>query len=83
MTFKDKVLQIVATIPRGETLSYKEIAILAGIAQASRATARILACNTDPAIPCHRVIKSDGSLGGYNGLNGESKKQLLEEEGAI
>jgi len=83
MTFKDRILHIVSRIPRGTTLSYKEVASLAGNPRASRAAARILASNTDPTIPCHRVIKSDGSLGGYNGINGDSKKALLEKEGAI
>ncbi|MBP7006780.1 MAG: MGMT family protein [Candidatus Pacebacteria bacterium] len=80
--FKDKVLEVVRNIPKGKTLSYKEVAKLAGHALASRAVGSIMKSNHDKSVPCHRVIRSDGKLGGYNGLQGE-KLKLLKKEGAI
>lgn len=78
--FKERVLKVVAAIPKGETLSYKEVAGMAGSPNASRAVGVILKNNNDLNIPCHRVIYSNGKLGGYNGLRG-IKKSLLQEEG--
>ncbi len=80
--FKDRVLEVVRKIPKGKTLTYKEVAILAGNPKAWRAVGNILHKNRDIRIPCHRVIRSDGNLGGYN--RGEKiKRKLLESEGAI
>jgi methylated-DNA-[protein]-cysteine S-methyltransferase len=79
MLFKEKVFNIVKKIPRGRTLTYKQVAKLAGRPKACRAVGNILHRNYDPAIPCHRVIRSDGKLGGYNGGAGR-KKELLERE---
>lgn len=81
-SFKEKVIEIVKKIPKGKTMSYKEVAKRAGHALAGRAVGAIMRTNKDKSIPCHRVIKSDGSLGGYNGLRGE-KLKLLKKEGAI
>lgn len=54
----------------------------AGNPGASRAVGSTMSHNTDKSVPCHRVVKSDGSIGNYNGLQGEkSKKVLLEREG--
>lgn len=81
-SFKEKVLEVVKKIPKGKTLSYKEVAKRAGHAMASRAVGAIMRGNHDKSVPCHRVIRSDGSLGGYNG--GVKKKiALLRKEGAI
>ena len=80
--FKENVLKVVSSIPKGETLSYKEVSILAGIPNAARAVGMILKNNEDLNIPCHRVIHSNGKLGGYNGLRG-IKKSLLQGEGVI
>ena len=77
-TFKERVLEAVASIPKGETRSYKEVAEAAGSLGASRAVGNIMKGNHNPRIPCHRVIKSDGSLGGYN--QGEARKKLLLEK---
>lgn len=74
--FNQKVKDVVRNIPIGETRSYKEVATEAGNSKAARAVANIMSRNFDPDIPCHRVIKSDGSLGGYN-RGGETKKGLL------
>jgi len=79
MTFRDKVLRIVSSIPAGSTMTYKQVAAQAGNSKASRAVGAILKTNYSPKIPCHRVIRSGGSLGGYN--RGDSrKKRLLEKE---
>jgi O-6-methylguanine DNA methyltransferase len=82
ISFRGKVLEVVRNIPKGKTLSYKEVAKRAGHALAARAVGSFMAHNHDPKVPCHRVIKSDGTLGGYNG--GIKKKiALLRKEGAI
>jgi O-6-methylguanine DNA methyltransferase len=79
-TFTEKVLHVVAKIPKGKVMTYGEVAAAAGSPGAARAVGTIMKHNDDPEIPCHRVIKSDGSVGGYNGLQGK-KKQLLEKGG--
>jgi O-6-methylguanine DNA methyltransferase len=76
------VYDIVKKIPRGKILSYKEIAKLTGSSRAWRAVGNILNKNRDPKIPCYRVIKSDGKIGGYK--NGPRKKAyVLRKEGVI
>ena len=59
--FSEKVFNIVSKIPRGSILTYKEVAQRAGSAHAYRAVGNILNTNYDPKIPCHRVIRSDGT----------------------
>ena len=66
--FSDTVLRIVSVIPRGKTMSYKEVATKAGNPRAARPVARILSANSDTSVPCHRVICTNGTIGGYNGL---------------
>ena len=66
LSFKERVLFVVSKIKKGEVLSYQKVAELAGNKNAARAVGRILSQNFDKSIPCHRVIKKDGSLGGYN-----------------
>lgn len=79
-SFKEKVFRVVNKIPKGRTLTYKEVARRVGKPRAYRAVGNILNKNFDPKIPCHRVIRSDGALGGYNrGLN--EKKEKLKIEG--
>ena len=78
--FSNKVKEIVKKIPKGKTLSYKEVAVLAGNPKSARAVARIMSANYDPEIPCHRVIRSDGSLGGYNRGGEQAKRDILEAE---
>lgn len=73
--FKERVLEIVSKIPKGKTLSYKEVAMLAGNPKAYRAVGNVLNKNFNKKIPCHRVICSDGKVGGYN--RGRKRKQLL------
>lgn len=82
MKFSEKVREIVKEIPKGSVLTYKEVARLAGKPLASRAVGNILNKNFDPMIPCHRVIRSDGRIGGYNrGL--KAKLSKLRTEGYI
>lgn len=81
-TFKQRVFEIVKKIPKGKTLTYKEVARWAGRPNASRAVGSILKTNYDPKIPCHRVIRSDGVAGEYN--RGRANKiKLLKTEGAL
>lgn len=81
--FQIKVWQELRRIPRGEKISYKELARRVGSPQASRAVGQANAVNPIPVIiPCHRVISADGSLGGYSsGL--DKKRWLLKHEGAM
>lgn len=81
-SFKDKVFNIVRDIPKGQTLTYKQVAKLAGNPRAYRAVGNILNTNYNPDIPCHRVIRSDGKTGGYNRGKRE-KRRLLKEEGKV
>jgi len=81
-TFSEKVYEVTRSIPRGKTLTYKQVAEKAGNPNASRAVGNILNMNYDKSIPCHRVIRSDGKIGEYN--RGEKRKiKILNEEGAI
>jgi O-6-methylguanine DNA methyltransferase len=79
-SFKEKVLAVVAKIPRGEVLSYGRVAEKAGNPKATRAVGAIMRANHNPKIPCHRVIAAKGMLGGYNG-GLENKVQRLQNEG--
>ena len=80
--FQIRVWHELKKIPVGETRTYKEIAIALGKPTAARAVAN--ACGKNPypeIIPCHRVIRSDGGLGGYSGKGGiKKKKDLLKKE---
>ena len=80
MRFKEKVLEVVRRIPKGSVVSYKEVAVAAGSPRAYRAGGNIMNKNRDPKVPCHRVIKSSGEAGGYNGGT-ERKIMLLKNEG--
>ncbi len=76
------VLRAVAAIPHGEVCSYGEIARRAGCPRASRFVGSVMASNRFPMIiPCHRVIRSDGSLGGFGGRVGLKEKMLALESG--
>lgn len=82
-TFKQKVLGIVANIPKGKTMTYKQVAQRAGSAGAARAVGSVMKGNYDPKIPCHRVIRSDGRVGDYNRGGSTKKLAILRAEGAI
>ena len=81
--FQIQVWEEIKKIPKGSVKTYKEIACIIGKPNSSRAVAN--ACAKNPLIidiPCHRVIRSDGLLGGYSGKGGvRMKKQLLMKEG--
>ena len=78
--FQERVWQALRAIPAGETQSYQQVAGALGVPQAVRAVAS--ACGANPvavAVPCHRVVRSDGGLSGYRwGI--EHKRALLERE---
>jgi methylated-DNA-[protein]-cysteine S-methyltransferase len=80
--FTAKVLRILAQVPYGTTLTYGELATLAGSPQAARAVGRAMAVNPFPIIiPCHRVIGAGGKMTGYSGGEGiATKKWLLHFE---
>lgn len=81
--FKNNVFRIVSKIPRGKTLTYKQVAQRAGFPRAYRTVGNILHKNYDPKIPCHRVIRSDGQLGGYNRGVKIKEKLLLAERSNV
>ncbi len=81
LDFTERVRSIVTQIPRGQVLSYSMVAAQAGKPKAARAVARIMSANFDPHIPCHRVIRNDGTLGGYNRGGTDEKRALLKSEG--
>lgn len=81
-TFREKVLGVVAKIPKGGSMTYKQVATKAGNPRAARAVGAIMRTNYNPDIPCHRVVRSDGSLGSYNRGGAERKRELLQQEGA-
>lgn len=83
ISFKEKVFAVVKKIPKGETITYKTVAQEAGKPGAARAVGNILKTNFNKAIPCHRVIRSDGQMGGYNRGGIEAKRAILKKEGAI
>jgi len=80
--FQMKVWEQLKRIPLGQTKSYKEIAIAIGQPNASRAVANACGKNPRPIeIPCHRAIRSDGTIGGYSGPGGaKTKRKLLKQE---
>jgi O-6-methylguanine DNA methyltransferase len=79
MTFEEKIHSVVKKIPKGKVLTYKEVAKRAGKPLAYRAVGNILGKNTDPKVPCHRVIRSDGKIGGYRDGTHFKIKRLTEE----
>ena len=80
--FQIAVWRELLKIPAGSTKTYKEIAVAIGKPKSSRAVANACAQNPyAPDVPCHRVVRSDGSLGGYSAEGGiERKRQLLGME---
>ena len=80
-SFTEKVKNVVAKIPEGEVMTYREVAVAAGNPKAARAVANIMANNYNPNVPCPRVIRSDGGLGGYNRGGVKKKRAILLSEG--
>ena len=83
MTFAEKVRSIVKKIPKGKTMTYKQVAAKAGNARAARAVGAIMRTNYDNSIPCHRVVRTDGGMGGYNRGGSIRKQDILRLEGAL
>ena len=81
--FQVKVWKYLMKIPKGKVKTYKEVAIGISSPKAARAVAN--ACGKNPfapKVPCHRVIRSDGTLGGFSSPGGtNTKKKLLKKEG--
>lgn len=79
--FQEKVYAICRKIPKGQTMSYGEIADI--LKSSPRAVGQALKRNPyAPIVPCHRVIHTDGRVGGYNGIRDSRKKiKLLKKEG--
>ncbi len=76
--FQRKVWNELSKIPKGETRTYKQIAIALGNPNSSRAVANACGKNPRPIIvPCHRAVRSDGTIGGYSGAGGVKKKRQL------
>ena len=83
--FEQKVWNYLKNIPKGKVKTYKEVAKAIKSPKSARAVANACAKNPyAPKIPCHRVIRSDGSLGGYSGRGGiKQKLRLLRSEKVI
>jgi O-6-methylguanine DNA methyltransferase len=82
-SFQKRVYDAVRRIPQGKTISYRQIADLISAPKAFRAVGNALNRNPDlKNIPCHRVVRSDGSVGGYT--KGQKEKiRILEKEGVL
>ena len=81
LSFKERVAGVVRRIPRGSVMTYKEVAVAAGRPGASRAVGTLMRKNFDPAIPCHRVVRSDLRPGEYNRGGERAKAARLAREG--
>ena len=81
--FQVKVWKYLKTIPKGKVKTYKQVAIGIKRPKSARAVANACAKNPyAPKVPCHRVIRTDGHIGGYSGKGGiKTKKLLLKKEG--
>lgn len=79
-SFAKKVYAIVVKIPKGKTMTYGEVAKRAGKPGAARAVGTIMSHNYRPEIPCHRVVRADGKMGGYNRGGPEQKRKILARE---
>jgi len=82
-TFVERVRDIVRNIPKGKSMTYKEVATRAGNPKAARAVGAVMRSNYNRDIPCHRVVRSDGSLGSYNRGGTRRKREMLIAEGAL
>lgn len=82
-TFREKVLDIVRKIPKGGSMTYKQVATKAGNPKAARAVGAIMRTNYDPTVPCHRVIHTGGIIGNYNRGGPSRKREILMSEGAL
>lgn len=81
--FAEKVRDVVRKIPKGKSMTYKQVAAKAGNPKAARAVGAVMRTNYDKSIPCHRVVRSDGGMGGYNRGGTLKKRAILKAEGAL
>ncbi|MEM3408229.1 MAG: MGMT family protein [Candidatus Micrarchaeia archaeon] len=81
--FKERVYSILRKIPKGKVITYKRLAELAGNNKAARVVGNLMRRNKNPEkIPCYKVVKSNGGIGGYSAKGGVKKKiQLLKKDG--
>ncbi|NTV41441.1 MAG: MGMT family protein [Candidatus Moranbacteria bacterium] len=77
--FEILVFQAVKKIPKGQTQTYKQIAHEIDRPNSFRAVGNALNKNYDPKVPCHRVVRSDGKIGGYNRGSKEKSRRLKRE----
>jgi len=83
--FQIKVWKYLKNIPKGKVKTYKEVAVGINRPKSARAVANACAKNPyAPDVPCHRVVRTDGSLGGYSASGGiKAKKKMLKKEGFL
>lgn len=81
-SFQKRVYEVVKKIPQGKVMSYSQVAIKIGKPLAWRAVGSALNRNINPKVPCHRVVKSDGQIGGYR-EGTHLKISLLKKEGVV
>lgn len=79
MNFQEKVFTVTKKIPKGKVSTYKEVAKVLGMSRSYRAVGNALNKNVSKLVPCHRVIKSDSSVGGFRWGSREKIKKLKEE----
>lgn len=80
--FERKVYEALKKVPRGSVVTYGELARRIGRPRAARAVGNALAKNPfAPDVPCHRVIRADGGIGGYARGGPDAKRKLLDQEG--
>jgi len=83
LSIEEQVYRLVSSIPKGMVSTYKDVAVALGRPDISRLIGRILSRNPDPiVVPCHRVVMSDGSIGGYI-YGRDVKEELLRREGVM
>jgi len=83
MSFAERVYNVVSNIKEGKVMTYRQVAEKVGSPKSARAVGNVLSKNRDfKNIPCHRVVRSDGNIGGY--VRGQDKKiRLLKREGIM
>ncbi|MBD3252973.1 methylated-DNA--[protein]-cysteine S-methyltransferase [Candidatus Pacearchaeota archaeon] len=79
MDFRNRCYELVRKVPEGKVTSYRAVALALGC-KAYRAVGSAMNKNNDKSVPCHRVVNSDGNIGGFNS-RAENKIRLLRKEG--
>jgi len=81
---RERILAVIRAIPRGQVMGYGQVAAKAGLPGRARLTARVLGMNDDPALPWHRVLRSDGRIAMPEGSAGwKEQSQRLRAEGVV